>query len=285
MKRVMMSLIVIAVVGGLVGATMADFSDLETSAGNYFQSGSMDLKVSDYAGTEFEDPNVPAFIQLDEAFPCCTKDYYIDLHNMGMGTQFVPWAYLHIKNVSCYGLLDKEGKPKGEPELAAEQGLTPVGESASGAPVYACVDPTKPASATNPALLGEFGENCEMSKHIDLQIFWSDEQVLTAQQVQNWRQLSLTKYDMNGDGIIKIDEIVCKQVELGQIPSCNKLWLDFKLHLQDVDEDTMGAPGPFHLFDETNAIEKKWDHWPTNALQRDGMKFDMAFELLQNRVP
>jgi len=281
MKRVLISLMVIGLVGGMMGAAAADFSDLETSAGNYFQTGSLDLKISDYMGVEYEDPNVPAFINLDDAWPCCTKDYYIDVHNAGEGTQFVPWAYLHITALSCYGLPDKFGKPKTEPELAAEQGLTPVGVNKLGKAVYACKDPTQPASATNPPLLGEYGEACQLTKHVDVQIFYSTQQVQKAEQVTSWTQLNLSKYDTNGDGIIKVDEIVGKQIELGQIPSCNKLWLDLKWHLQDVDEDSLG----FNLFDETNPIEIKWDHWPTNALQRDGMKFDMVFELLQNRVP
>jgi len=281
MKRLLISLMVIGLVGGMMGAAVADFSDIETSRGNFFQTGSLDLKVSDYMGVEYEDPNVPAVIQIDNAWPCCTKDYYVDLHNAGEGDQFVPYAYLHIKNLECYGVLDKFGNAKNEPERAAEEGLTPVGESKDGAPVYACQDPTKPASATNPPLLGEYGENCTLSKHIDLQIFWSNEQVQRSDNVTHWTQLDLSRYDTNGDGIIKIDEIVCKQLELGQIPSCNKLWLDFKFHLQDVDEDSLG----FHLFDETNPIEVKFDHWVTNALQNDGMKFDMAFELLQNKVP
>jgi hypothetical protein len=272
---------VIGLVGGMMGAAVADFSDIETSRGNFFQTGSLDLTVSDYLGVEYQDPNVPAFVQLDDAWPCCTKDYYIDLHNAGEGTQFVPWAYLHVKNVECYGLPGKDNATKTEPELAAEQGLTPVGESKDGKPVYAALDPTKPAGTANPPLLGEYGENCELTKHVDLQIFWSAEQVLKAEQVTHWTQLDLKKYDTNGDNITKINEIVSKQIELGQIPSCNKLWLDLKWHLQDVDEDSLG----FHLFDETNPIEVKFDHWVTNALQRDGMKFDMAFELLQNKVP
>ncbi len=53
------------------------------------------------------------------------------------------------------------------------------------------------------------------------------------------------------------------------------------LHMQDVDEDDLG----YDLFNENNSAEAKWDHWPTNALMKDKITFDMAFELLQNRVP
>jgi hypothetical protein len=278
-----MSLMVVGLVGGLMGSAVADFSDIETSQGNFFSTGELNLKVSDFLGVEYEDPNVPAFIQLSNAWPCCTKDYYIDLHNAGEGDQFIPYAYIHFKNFECSEVPAKDGSAKPEPELAAEMGTTPVGEDVDGNLIYACENPYEPASATNPALIGgPFGENCELSKHIDVQIFTSDMQVEKAEDVTDWAILDLSMYDVDpADGIIKLNEVECKQIELGQIPNCNKLWLDIKLHLQDVDEDDLG----FNLFDETIPAEAKWDHWPTNALMKDKLGFDMSFELLQNQVP
>jgi hypothetical protein len=303
MKRILMSLMVIGLVGGLMGAAMADFSDIEISEDNFFASGSLDLRVSDYLGNEYDDPNVPALVTYSDAWPCCTKDYYVDLHNAGQGNQFIPWAYLHLKNFECEGVEpakggmwikcdpvtgecvitdenDPDAKCVTEPEYVAECGGV-AGEDVNGNKVVV------------PGVGCDFGENCEMSKHIDIEIFWSTEQVKTATEVTTWTQLDLSQYDTNpANGIIKLNELECKQIELGQIPPCNKLWLDLRLHLQDIDEDDLIAwgvltdPGTgYGWFDDTIPAEAKWDHWPTNALQLDKFIFDMSFELLQNKVP
>jgi hypothetical protein len=281
MQRVLVSLMVIGLVGGMMGTVVADFSDIEISQDNYFNTGSLDLRVSDYKGVEYDDPSVPALIQLDDAWPGWTTDFYIGLRNAGTGTQSAPWAYLHIKNLKCYGIETNDGKSKTRPELAAERGMFPVGEKADGKPVYAAWDWTRPAGPDNSPLLGEYGEKGELSRHVDIKIFWSDEQVQRAEQVTSWRPLELSGYDTNWDNMTEISEIVCKQVELGQIKAGNKLWFDIRLRLQEVDEDSLG----FNLFDETNPIEAKFDHWPTSALEKDGMKFDMAFELFPSRMP
>jgi predicted ribosomally synthesized peptide with SipW-like signal peptide len=49
MKAILISLLIIGLVGGLVGGGMfANFSDTETSTGNSFTSGSLNLKMWDY---------------------------------------------------------------------------------------------------------------------------------------------------------------------------------------------------------------------------------------------
>jgi len=48
MKQILLSLVVIVVVGSLAAAgTYAGFSDTETSQGNYFETGSLDLQLGD----------------------------------------------------------------------------------------------------------------------------------------------------------------------------------------------------------------------------------------------
>jgi hypothetical protein len=283
MKKVLISLMVIGLVGGIMGTALADFSDIETSRDNYFSTGSMDLRVSNYMGQEFEDPNVPAFFNISDAWPCCSKDICIDLHNYGQGFQVDPYAYIHFKNFECYGIETKDGKLKPEPEWVAETGMNeagdrvPVGEKADGTPVY--VD----------GIGLDYGEDCNLNKHVDVHIWVAgpyphDAAPMTCDEVPDidWEPLDLSKYDTNPqNGIIKLDELECKQVFLGQIPNCNKIWVRIMLHLQDIPEAYFGLD----LFDETNPLEAKWDHWPTNALMKDGMRFDMAFELLQNPAP
>ena len=312
MKKIIVSLMTICVVAGLVGGGLfADFSDIETSKDNYFQTGALDLKVSDQVGNEYQDPNVPAFFQVTDAWPCCDKSYYFDLENWGQGFQCAPWAYLHIKNLECYWVVPKNvlmwvnedgseatattipaipdplpsagavgtgfPKPLNEPEYVAEVGGI-AGEDVGGNPV------------TVPGIGVCYGEGCELAKHVGVKLWkagpWPHEdKPATGADVPDLDWESVPLPDPNGDGVTKLDEIICVEVELGEIPNCNGIWLHIALHFQDFDEEDAFAQGliPTTYFDDTIPSEAKWDHWPTNAMQKDGMEFDMAFELLQSR--
>jgi len=304
MKKILISLMVIALVGGIVGAAFADFSDIETSRNNTFATGALDLKVSNSVGTEYEDPNVPMFFDITDAVPCCDKSVFFDLHNYGQGFQVTPPVYLHVKNLSCgwvvpkvvYKWVDAQGntvpapsplpqpgdrgtgfpRPLNEPEYVAEYGGI-AGENAAGLPV------------TVPGVGGNFGEDCQVSRHLTVYIQvagpYEHDQYTRSDQVPqaDWTNVDLSAYDTDpADGVVKLNEIVCKQVHLADIPGCKKIWVHMSLHLQDIDEDALFTTG---FFDETIPAEAKWDHWPTNALQKDYTKFDMAFELLQYPIP
>ena len=293
MKKILMSLLVIGLVTGLMGAALADFSDIETSRLNSFATGSMDLKVSDgETGELYQDPEVPVMFDIVDAWPECeNKVAYFDLTNEGQGDQFVPWVYLHIKNLIC------EDIETPEPEEAAETGNNPIGEDAEGRAIYATTtmyDPTGVNGAE--AALGEFGQNCELSKHVDITIWLSRVSGDgTAAGAVYEDPMDLSEYDVAPqDGVIKVNELFCKQVELGQLANDptqdpgNVLYVKVMLRLQDVDEDKLIADGRlvdpgtgYGWFDASDPSEAKWDHWPTNALMKDKMTFDMAFELLQ----
>ena len=303
MKKILVSLMTICLVGGLIGGGLfADFSDIETSRDNYFKIGSLDLKVSDYLGVEYQDPDVPAFIQYTDAWPCSDKSYYMDLENWGQGSQFVPWAYIHFKNIECgwvvpknvYAWVNEDGtlvpedqwpdltpgtqgtdwpKPLNEPEYVAELGGI-AGEDVNGNEVIV------------PGVGLCFGEDCQLAEHIGVMIWVAGPWPHEEKPVYNDPTIEWTLV-YNG----KFDELVCQQLELGQIPNCNGIWIHMSLHLQDIDEDDLIADGVltdpgtgYGWFDDTIPAEFKWDHWPTNALQKDGLEFDMAFELLQNKA-
>ncbi len=308
MKSILLCVVVIAalVVAG-VGGTLADFSDIEVSQDNTFSTGALDLVVSDNLGVEYPD-DAPKFFQVTDAWPCCDKSVFLDLHNYGQGFQVTPYAYLHIKNLTCgwvmpklvYAWLDENGnkvagpatppvegahgtgypRPVTEPEYVAEMGGI-AGENASGTPV------TVPG-------IGEYGENCKLTRHVGvIGIYvagpYTHDQYPTSTTVPaaDWTPLDLSAYDTDpADGIIKLNELVCHEILLMQIPNCNKIWVHIALHFQDFDEEAALAEGliPTTYFAETYP-EAKWDHWPTNAMQKDYMEFDMAFELLQTKVP
>ena len=298
MKKILMSLLVIAAVTGLMGASLADFSDIETSANNYFATGGMDLKVS-VEGIEYDDPDVPAVFEIDDGWPCCYKEMMVDLHNAGDHEQVAPMVHLHIKNVDCEWAMPKipykwiicedlnggpggcieadentpGAKPVTEPEFVAECGGI-VGEDKDGNPI------------TVPGIGCCYGENCQLSKHVDVTIWTSPDDNGTP--TGTWTEVDLSDYDADQSGMIKMDELECHQIPLALLPGCNTIWVKVVLHLQDVDEDDLIAaqvladPGTgYGYVDATDVAEAKWDHWPTNALMYDRMNFDMAFELLQ----
>ena len=303
-----------------MGGLFADFSDIEISEDNTFSTGSMDLVVSDYAGNEYNGGIIPWFFQQSDAWPGCSKDRCIDLHNYGEGTQTQPWIYLHFKNMECYWVVPKlvykwidcsgaackivaeppkpgggnwtQGdvgrglpKPVTEPEYMAECGGV-VGENRTGGKVIV------------PGVGCCYGDSCQLAEHIDVKIEVAGPyahdlyQACSDVPAGDWKVLNMTAYDTDGNGIVKLNELECVQLLLGQLPNCNMMWLDVTLRLQDVDEDDLITAGllldpgtGYGWFDDTNAHEAKWDHWPTNALMKDGIEFDMSFELLQNKVP
>ena len=327
MRNVILSLAVVAVMvaGGLAG-TLADFSDYEVSEDNYFATGALDLTVSDATGTIYNGETVPAFWQIQDAWPCCDKSIFLDLHNEGQGFQKQPHAYIHFKNLECEWVVPKtvykwiecvedtgvckvvpapdpvpapgtQGtgypKPVNEPEFVAECGGI-AGEDADGTAV------------TVPGVGCCYGESCQLPRHIGVPIFMvagpyntsldpGPLNPVTSAQVPmaDWRTLDLSEFDTDpANGVIKLNELECKQIYLGQIPNCWKIWVHVSLHLQDIDEDDLIAEGAlidpgtgYGWFDDTIADEAKWDHWPTNAIQKDKVKFDMGFELLQVKTP
>jgi len=289
MKNILLSVVVIgALVAAGVGGTLADFSDIEVSQDNYFKTGSLDLTVSDYDMNEYNGDEVPAFIQYEGAWPCSDKSYFIDLENWGQGVQFVPWAYIHFKNVECcwvypkllYMWVDEAGdkvdaptppagfdewlegmqgtgfpKPVTEPEHVAEYGGI-AGELDDGTLVV--VDG-----------IGSFGEGCELKEHISVLIQvagpWPHEDKPEASIELDWTTV------FSG----KLDVLECQQLELMQIPNCNGIWVHIVFHLQEPSEEDFDLD----YFPDGS----KWEDWVTNAMQKDGVHFDMAFELLQSR--
>ena len=308
MKNIILSLVVITVlVAGGIGGTLADFSDIEISEDNYFATGALDLVVSNYMGVEYPD-DVPKFYTILDAWPGCDKSVFFDLHNYGQGTQKPGLVYLHIKNLSCGWVMPKkpfawlnaagqkvaapvplprEGdlgtgypRPVTEPEYVAEMGGI-AGESADGTPVTVVG-------------MGEYGETCNVSRHITVFKIevagpYAHGTVNTSAQVPpaDWTSVNLSSYDTDpADGQIKLNELVCHEIFLDEIPNCNMIWVHMSMVLQDFDEEDALAAGLISTtYFAEDYPEAKWDHWPTNAYQKDYVEFDMAFELLQNPVP
>jgi predicted ribosomally synthesized peptide with SipW-like signal peptide len=78
-KKILVSMMVIGLVAALAGAGLyALFSDTETSSGNYFSAGTLDLKVDGK-----EDPDVPVYFELKDVKPGDSDSVEIVLSNEG----------------------------------------------------------------------------------------------------------------------------------------------------------------------------------------------------------
>jgi predicted ribosomally synthesized peptide with SipW-like signal peptide len=249
MKNIFLSVVVIgALVLAGVGGTLADFSDSEEEMGDTIQAGSLDLKVN---GTD--DPGVLPFA-ITNVIPEKLYDVSKTVSNMGT---IDGWLYLHIKNVICTedNIKDIDGDGQitvpgdnPEPENVAQLGGKHGQEQVPG-----------------------LGERCDMEKHIGIEIWYGPD-------VANLVPIDLSAYDLNGDGVIKLDEVECNQILIDQLPACGAEFIvNFLFQLQDVPEEYYGLD----IFDETDPHEIKWNWWPTNCYQGDTVSFDILFELLQ----
>ena len=94
MRKVLMATMGLALVAALIGmGVYAKWSDTETSQDNYFQAGSLDLKVNG-----MDDPYVPVLINGENVVPGQDGTIVVKLANEGTldGT-----AYLHFMNLEC----------------------------------------------------------------------------------------------------------------------------------------------------------------------------------------
>ena len=276
MKNIFLSVVVVAtLLAAGIGGTFAHFSDTEEVFDNYLQTDELDLKVSTLtkvqgvwvSGGEYDQPNIPALVTKDDYMePCLDYSFHFDLHNV---SEFITGtAYMHLKNPRCVDIPTKDGEAKPEPEIVAEQGGM-VGQ----------------------VWVPGIGEiPCFLSRHIEVVSIEIEKMDGTS-----IGTVDLAPYDTDPvDNVVKMNELICNNVKLCDIPACNSVVVIIDFHLQDIDEDDLinegyldppatPAPGDGGYFNgEDDDIKKKcWDHWPTNALQKDRILFDILFSLAQ----
>ncbi len=85
MKKILLSLMTLVVVAGMIGGgAFAYFSDTETSTGNTFSAGTIDIAVSDDGGTIFENPWMgDGFFTFEYVKPCETREATVFIKNVG----------------------------------------------------------------------------------------------------------------------------------------------------------------------------------------------------------
>jgi predicted ribosomally synthesized peptide with SipW-like signal peptide len=286
MKNVVLSIVVIAALAAAgIGGTFAHFSDTEESYDNYLQTDEMDLTVSTVMKSdgvwkslgEYDDEpygsGVPALIkESGYMYPCRDYSYHFDLHNISEST--VGMAYMHFKNLRTEDIDSKDGDPKPEAEQVAESGGQ-LGQVQLPGILPDYVD-----------LIGAAA--CEV---VGIEIEEMDTTPVATVDLSGYDDPSMGG---NGDGIVTLNELICHNIPLVEIPPCNSYVVLVRFHFFDIDEDTLiadgwitppanPAPGDGGYFngDDPDIADKCWDHWPTNAFQKDKLLFDILFSLAQ----
>jgi predicted ribosomally synthesized peptide with SipW-like signal peptide len=252
-------MVVSALAVGSLGGTMATWSDSETSEDNSIITGSLDLKVNQNDDAPWGS-GIGKKVELDCMIPC---KYYgpflVELWNAGQ-CEFPSHAYIHFKDYECSNALPKEntgypcpvtGDLKPEPELVAEQG-------------------GKVNCVTVPGI-GILGDDCTLGDHIGVYLTLDNPAV--------------DPTDMIFLG--KLGEIVCQEIYLFDLMPCEPRNIYLYFHLQQPSEEDFGLnliPNEGEAgYDEMHW--KKFNDWPSWALMKDVVTFDVEFDLWLEDTP
>lgn len=130
-KKILISLsVVVAVSAVAVGGTVAFFSDKETSVGNTFAAGAIDLKIDSHA-TYNGQPVTAATWELKDLNP--TSDKFFNFVDIKPGDKGENTISLHVINNDAWvcaevsGLISAENSCN-EPETQAEPNCAPDGD-------------------------------------------------------------------------------------------------------------------------------------------------------------
>ena len=125
MRKILFSLMTFVLVVGLVGGgAFAYFSDVETSTGNVFSAGTIDIEVSDDGGLNFENPwERLEFVIAPTAKPCEKYWDVIVVHNAGDNPLLV-WK--HIGELVCTGGENPEPEQEQEAQTGVNDNLAEV---------------------------------------------------------------------------------------------------------------------------------------------------------------
>jgi hypothetical protein len=312
-KNILLSTVVVmTLVAGGVGGTMAGFVDTEVSEGNFLQAGISDLLVNGK-----NDP-IGAKLTFTHAAPEKSTDFWVDLYNWGH-CQGVD-VYLHFKDVES----EEAGRKLHGNVNYVYDGVAPagadnpfgyraaVGDEPEGADVWSS-EPEKLSevgdgyiaqyyiSDTDPNLLGEDYAS-GVSDHLDIVVEVCDDDT----------DGILDDADDNGDGQVdgteyaahdwtavaalsgKLKEIECTKVHLGFLPTQQFGWIHIDCTIQQIyaeewydDQDRLwGSAGSTAVgvdYDGDGDIDGddfQKAGWPTNALQGDKATWSMLFELI-----
>jgi predicted ribosomally synthesized peptide with SipW-like signal peptide len=305
MKNILLSVVVIGVlIAAGVGGTFAHFSDTEESVGNQIKVGAMDLKVNGY-----DDPDVGAVWEVELEPGQDIPEAYLTLSNVGQPAGDDCHVYIHFKNFNCENI-DVDGNPANgvqnpEPEDVAQDGgwlgqvyLPGIGILGDNCNLAAYIVVTNLEYDGDPVdlteydvelgnddgvitlnellchniLLGELDKADSAVLGIDIDVNDIDEDDI----------LTFAGVDNDGDGDVDEDGRTEGVDGLPGVDDDGDGYVDEDPGYEGDDVNDDG--GYFNGFDETVAL-MCWDHWPTNALMKDKITFDLLFSLVEGPYP
>jgi predicted ribosomally synthesized peptide with SipW-like signal peptide len=258
MKNIFLSVVVIcalAVAG--IGGTLAGFTDTELSENNYFEVGSLDLRVGDAAGTEYDDPNLPTLIEANLMWPCGSQEFFFDMHSVSDPEGEAANAYIQFQDFYCAELpttLHPTGRP--EPENVAENGGELANETIAG--------------------LGPVRQNSTLPDFIEVYIQFDTDGDGALEPI-------LGNPVWGETGTVYLGDLDSCWVDLGEIPAAEERLGKITLHISGWSEEEWNQRFGTSL--ELFPDDMPFNDWPTNALMLDKVSFNVQFALTQDPIP
>jgi len=249
MKKIIVSLAIIAVVGAIVvGATTAYFSDTETSKGNTFSAGTIDIRVE---GDNFTWTQ-PAV--LEDMKPCYTDYFNFTIYNDGSDPNPVNvWKKLT-------GLHEETGVVS-EPECTSQGGEW----------------------INNQCNWRGNNDDDNISRIINYDLYV---EVYNSNHEKIWWQTILT--DADGMTVRDIVDNFPEGLYLGMIPAGGYMKVIQSYHMRDDGQPTNWAQGDKMSFNiEINAVQLRGEAWLENKtgapdykiIHNDGIKGTLTYKV------
>ena len=278
-----------------MGGVFASWADSETSYNNTISTGSLDLKVNG-ADDEPWGTGVPVKVDVECMIPLkFYGPYEIELWNAGQ-CDFPAHAYLHLKRYQCSNIL---------PKVNAYDPAVGDGGSAYWYEFYGAdattgyMAPDGSGLKPEPELVAEYGgkvncvmvpgigaegDECSMGSHVEMIVCGND----------------LPPNDAGCDILSRdlLGKWLCKEIYLFDLMPCEPrtIYLWFFLR-QDSEEDYgynfIKTPEELGINPATHKAEydaaylhwQKFNDWPSWALMKDHVDFDLEFDLWLEDTP
>jgi hypothetical protein len=226
----------------------------------------VDLKVNEKDDLPYG-TGVGAKVEIDCMIPCkFYGPYPVDLWNAGQ-CEFPSHAYIHLKEYECSNV-----EPKLKPDGSSTGYLAPDGTGLKPEPELVAEYGGKVNCVTVPGI-GPEGDECSMGSHVEMI-------VTTTAAAPNDPDARIVRRD-------KIYKWLCEEVYLFDLMPCEPRTIYLWFHLQQDNEELYGfdfIPDPgepgYDLMHWT-----KFNDWPSWALMKDKVVFNLEFDLWLEDTP
>ncbi len=256
MKNIFLTAVIISAltISG-IGGTLAGFSDTEMSENNFFEMGSLDLKVDNGGTEEYDDP-LPVMVQAAQVVPGLSQEFSFNMHSISEPEDRLAPAYIMFRDYFGYDVSSPE-HPDAEPE--PEKGVELGG---------------KLAGKKLPALGEETASYLAKFVEVWLQFDTNGDGALES---------VLGNSDWGSAGTVYLSDLVDKWLDLGDMSANERHNGKITLHISSWSEEQWNARfgTNFSIFTD----ELPFNSWLTNQFMNDGVRFTIDFGLTQEPIP